>query len=193
VFRVSFPTGGPVVSLDEMVRWLNDRGEPCAREDDECVRMRALPVSFGHSHGRLEAAIAVNSAAPLSRLVDALFDLSATAGADVRLEGVGEVTWSELWMLFADEQDRLRLVEALKRAEDLGNHHEIMRRLWSVIHCLRPASDDRWDVHEGRIVELKDGLGSDAVSVPVPGYVHSLAWRWLAEAYPGIAEGNRSR
>ena len=81
----------------------------------------------------------------------------------------------------------------------------VMRHLWSVVHTLRRGRDDRWDAARERIVEVvevgEEGLSvleaqrldpsvsdGDEVSLPVDGYVHTLAWRWFAETYPSIAE-----
>ena len=115
-------------------------------------------------------------------------------------------TRSGLWMLLADEQDRVRIAEALRRAQEHGNREDLITRLWAVIGSLRPKCDDRWDMARERIVELNEvGEGidlsqaawhaedpkiGDVVGVPVDHshHVHTLVWRWLSEAYPGLAE-----
>ena len=39
---------------------------------------------------------------------------------------------------------------------------------------------------------LREPEVGDVVSVPVKGMLHCLAWRWLSEAYPGIAEAEHT-
>ena len=194
--------------------WLTDRGEPFDSEGPSTVALRAMPVRFVVSPEQeaLQAHVDVTATVPLTRLVDMIFGISVEAGADVRLTGSGEVTKAALWMVLADEQDRLRIAETLERAKEHGNIDEIMRRMWAVVSVLRPNCDDRWDMQTRRVVQMKEvgvegGLSveeaqwhaenpvpGDVVTVPVDGavHIHSLTWRWLAEAYPGIAEGAHS-
>ena len=169
-----------------------------------------MPVQFvaAPDADTMLAHLEVTSTVPLSRVVDLLFGMSVEAGADVRLAGEGEITRSGLWMRLADEQDRIRIAEALNRAQDHGNAEEVMTRLWAIVAALRPNRDDRWEAATGRIVEMKevgaeDGIDldsarwhveepqlGDVVAVPVHNshHIHTLAWRWLNEAYPGLAE-----
>ena len=41
-------------------------------------------------------------------------------------------------------------------------------------------SASRWHAAEPKI--------GDTIPIPVMGYVHCLVWRWLSEAYPGLAD-----
>ena len=154
----------------------------------------------------MQAQIEVTANAPLVRLVDLMFSLSIKAGADVRLAGEGAVTRAELWMRLTDEQDRIRIAEALRRASERGSAEEVLNRLWAVLAMLAPGRDIRWDAAHERIVELRevgepggisleeaawhqsDASMGDVIPVPVRGYLHMLAWRWFSEAYPGLAE-----
>lgn len=211
-FAVSFPTTGPCPSPDELASWLKERGEPFEVEGPDTVQLRALPVRFVLTPGQhaLQAQIDVTSTTPLSRLVDLLFAVSVRAGADVRLTGEGEMTRPALWMHLADEQDRLRIAESLQRAAEHGTREEVTKRLWAIVASLRPGCDDRWDADRQRIVQLlevgePDGISleearwhvddpkpGDVIPVPVRGFLHILAWRWLSETYPGIAEASHT-
>lgn len=114
-------------------------------------------------------------------------------------------------MRLADEQDRIRISETLRRAQDHGNGEEVMTRLWAVVATLRPRSDDRWDTGSNRVVEMREvghdegmigvdearwhaeeAVEGDLVAIPVHNshHMHTLAWRWLSEAYPGLAESH---
>lgn len=190
--------------------WLTERGEPFALDGEHTVVLRALPVRFvaNPSSASLVAHLDVTSAVALSRMVDVLFDVSVRAGADVSLAGTGEVTRAALWMRLADEQDRQRIAESLRRAREHGSADEVHKRLWAVLATLRQGHDDRWDAQAERIVELVEvgrqlsvdeaawhAEGSqegDEISVPVDSHLHTLLWRWLSEAYPGIAEAEHT-
>jgi hypothetical protein len=203
-FTIRFPTGGPQTDQDALVGWLKERGEPCDASEVQ-VSLLALPVVFLWDEGTLRATLQLTPNLALSRLVDLVFAVSLHVGGDTMLEGVGPVSRPELWLLLADEQDRLRIGSALERSRQLGNSNDVMRHLWSVVHTLRRGKDDRWDAARERIVEVvevgEEGLSvpearrvnpdvadGDEVSLPVQGYVHTLAWRWFAETYPSIAE-----
>lgn len=209
-FTVTFPATAPPVPVETLCAWLTERGEPFAREGEETLALRALPLRFVSAPGQasLQAQLDVTPTVPLSRLVDVLFEVSMRAGADVNLAGHGPINRPELWMRLADEQDRLRLAAALHRAREHGQRDEIHRRLWALIASLRPGHDDRWDTTRQRIVEwvevgdavsveearwhAEDPKPGDAVPVPVQGFLHCLAWRWLSEAWPGIAEAEHT-
>ena len=198
--------------MAHVAEWLTAHGEPFEAEGEDTLVLRALPVRFvaARDAETLQAHLEVTATVPLTRVVDLLFGVSVEAGADVRLTGEGEITRSALWMRLADEQDRVRLEEALDRASDHGNREEVLTRLWAVVAALRPKRDDRWDVGSARIVEMLevgalDGISLDQAQwhvedpqlgdvIPVPVHnslhVHTLAWRWLSEAYPGLAESH---
>lgn len=207
-FTVTFPTSGPLPDPEQVAEWLRERGEPFGCPQPSCLQLRALElrVDIAPDHDSMKVILDVSSTMNLTRVVDLVFELSILAGADVRLTGVGEVTRGALWMRLADEQDRLRIAESLYRAEIHGNREEVLQRLWQVVAAIRAGHDDRWDVKRERIVELKevgapDGISladaawhtdnpepGDVIAVGVEGSVHTLAWRWLSEAYPGLAE-----
>lgn len=203
-FTIRFPTGGPSTDQSALVGWLTERGEPCEAVEG-VVSLLALPVVFRSEAETLQATLQVTPNLALSRLVDLVFAVSLHVGGDTVLDGVGPISRPELWLYLADEQDRLRIGAALDRSRQLGNSNDVMRHLWSVVHTLRRGKDDRWDAARERIVEVvevgEEGLSvleaqrldpsvsdGDEVSLPVDGYVHTLAWRWFAETYPSIAE-----
>ena len=210
-FTVVFPTSGEKLGADMVANWLTERGEPFDWDTPSTLALRALPVRLvigenDHIHAHLE----VTSEVSLSRMLEMLYALSVLAGADVRLLGVGEVTRSHLWLRLADEQDRLRISGAVERADESGQREEVLHKLWPVIAAIREGCDDRWDARRERIVELKevgaaDGIGLEeaawhidnptegtVVGLPIEGSnMHTLAWRWLCDTYPGIAESPR--
>ncbi len=209
-FTVTFPASGPPCTASMLADWLTERGEPFVEEGDDTLVLRALPVRFvaSSANASLVAHLDVTSSAALTRLVDVLFDVSVRAGADVRLAGTGEVTRAALWIRLADEQDRLRIAESLLRAREHGSADEVHKRLWAVLATLRTGHDDRWDAQTQRIVELvevgkhvsveqaawhvEEPLEGQEISIPVQSYLHTLVWRWLSEAYPGIAEAEHT-
>lgn len=205
-FTLTFPTTAELPPPEEVADWLRQRGEPLEVLEGGMVQLRALALRFEVEPDVVRAHLDVTAELPLTRVVDLLFDLSIFLGADVRLTGTGEVTRGRLWMALADEQDRARIAKALERAADLGRLEEVGKKLWQIVSAVRPGCDDRWDREVGQIVELKevgatDGISladaawhsedpqaGDVIPVPVEGSVHTLAWRWLSEAYPGLAE-----
>lgn len=214
-FTVRFPTSGPCPPVDTVSGWLTAHGEPFEVEGEDTLILRALPVRFvaASDAATLLAHLEITATVPLTRVVDLLFGVSVEAGADVRLTGEGEITRSALWMRLADEQDRVRIRETLERAADHGNHEDVLTRLWAVVAALRPQRDDRWDAASCRIVEMQevgdepgmigveqarwhaeDPAPGDVVAVPLHNAlnVHTLAWRWLSEAYPGLAESHNT-
>ena len=209
-FTVTFPATSPTCTVATLEEWLTERGEPFLQEGEDTVVLRALPVRFVASpkSPSLVAQIDITSGVALSRMVDVLFDVSVRAGADVNLVGTGAVTRAGLWIRLADEQDRLRIAESLDRAREHGSADEVHKRLWAVLATLRPGHDDRWDAQTERVVERvevgnalsleeaawhsEDAKEGDEISIPVQSYLHTLVWRWLSEAYPGIAEAEHT-
>ena len=210
-FSVRFPTTGPCPNPTRVAEWVTAHGEPFEYEGDDTIVLKALPVRFiaAGDAETLQAHLEVNATVPLTRVVNLLFGVSVDAGSDVSLAGEGEITRSSLWMRLADEQDRMRISETLDRASRHGNSEEILTRLWAVVSALRPNRDDRWDMKSRRVVEMcevgpegvdmedarwhsEDAELGDVVSIPVENseHIHSLAWRWLSEAYPGLAESH---
>jgi hypothetical protein len=206
-FTVTFPTAGPLLTAKDVTEWLIDQGEPFDQDGPYSISLRALPVRLiltldGTMQGQLE----ITQAVPVARLVNLLFSLSVRAGADVRLAGAGRVNRPTLWMKLADEQDRMRIAEALDRSEERGNRPEVVNRLWQVLAAFQPGADVRWDANQRRVVELKevgpdDGITEeeakwldenaaegDLIPVEVAGCPHIPAWRWLSEAYPGLSD-----
>lgn len=205
-FTLTFPTAATLPTAADVADWLRQRGEPVEILQAGAVQLRALALRFEVEPDVVRAHLDVTPELPLNRVVDLLFDVSIFLGADVRLTGVGEVSRGKLWLALADDQDRARIAKALERAESLGRLEEVGKKLWQIVSAVRPGCDDRWDQEHGRIVELKevgatDGISladaawhvddpepGDVIPVPVEGSVHTLAWRWLAESYPGLAE-----
>jgi hypothetical protein len=177
-FEVRFPTTVQPMERDTLSAWLLERGEP-ATVDAEVVALKALPVVFATVDELLCARLQITASLPLTRLVDMLFDLSMEVGSDVELQGAGQVTRAKLWLTLADEQDRIRLGEALERAKEHSNCMEMR------------------EVGEGISVEAARGYGDDPavgdeVAVPVAGHLHTLAWRWFSDSYPGLAESQHT-
>ena len=207
-FTVTIHTTGPLPSADNFSEWLTQQGEPFDIEGPQQLGLRALPVRLvvEEEAGEIQAQIDITPTVPLMRLVDLLFDLSVVAGADVRLAGTGSVSRPELWMRLADDQDRQRIAKALSQASEHGNYDEVIRRLWAVLNVLKPHQDIRWSMEKACIVEMKEigaegGISiekaswhspqaqlGDLVAIKLPGFLHSLAWRWLSEAYPALSD-----
>ena len=205
-FTVTFPTSGPPCPCKTLSDWLTEVGEAFVLEGEDTLVLRALPMRLVSSPAQasVQAQLEVTPTVALTRMVDALFDISMKAGADVNLLGHGPVTRPELWLRLADEQDRLRIGGALRRAREHGNADEVHKRLWGIVASLRPGKDDRWDAAAERVVEMvdvgeqisvdearwhaEDAKTGDVVAVPVGGHLHCLVWRWLSAAWPGLDE-----
>lgn len=201
-FTVSFPTSQEAPPLSDIAVWLTAQGEPF-EQDGDALLLRALPVRLvlrgGAIHGQLE----MTPASPLGRLIQLLFRLSVRIGSDVRLVGYGEVNRAMLWLRLADEQDRLRLLDAIRIAEERGKRETVLRGLWAVLAAVAPERDVRWDVQQGSIVEVyevgetisldeaqwlsEDVTEGDLLPAPVQDTLHIVAWRWLSQNYPGLA------
>ena len=142
-------------TVEQVCSWLTERGEPHVCDGD-VVQLRAVTMEFvaGEDQEALRCQIQVTSTAPLTRMVDIVFEVSVLAGADVHLVGTGAVGRAVLWMQLADEQDRLRIAESLQRAAHSSHRDEILRRLWGVLAAARNGHDDRWDAASNRVVEM---------------------------------------
>ena len=205
-FTVTFPVSGDPPQSEAVHSWLTEQGEPFEADNPRCAALRALPVRILiEADAPMRAQIEVTETVPLDRLINLLFELSVNCGSDVRLAGVGAVTRADLWLRLADEQDRVRMGHALGRATERGNT-EVFKRLWAVLSSISTGRDLRWDARAARIVRLEEvgvpgGISAeeasfladspavgDLVAVPVEGNLHILAWRWLSEAHPGLAE-----
>ena len=207
-FTVLLQTVGPVPPRTDLAEWLIEQGEPYTEEGPQTLALRGLPVRLviEQEEGVIQAQLEITPTLPLMRLIDLLFDLSVVAGADVRLAGMGDVSRPTLWMRLADEQDRQRIQTAILRSVEYGNQEEVLRRLWSVLAVIQPGVDIRWRAEHASIVFMKEvgadgGISieeaawhstaptlGDLIAIPVVTYQHSLAWRWLSEAYPGLQE-----
>ena len=207
-FTVTFYSTRPTPPIQELSNWLIGVGEPFEEEGPRTLVLRALPVRLVvHPDAPMQAQVDIAPSVPLMRLVDLLFDLSNLIGADVRLAGTGGVTRPDLWKRLADEQDRRRLTAALDRAKERGNHADVLKRLWPFVSALVPENDVRWSTEHHAIVKMEEvgvpgglsieeaqwhvenSIEGDLIALPVEGTLHILAWRWLSEAYPGLAEG----
>ena len=212
-FTVTLHTGGTLPPMDSLASWLTEQGEPFDVEGPQHLGFLGLPLRLNvdDDDSMIRVHIDVTPQVPLMRLVDLLFDLSVVAGADVNLAGTGPVNRPALWILLADEQDRQRIAQALITANEHGNHEEVVRRLWAVLNVLQPGHDIRWSIEQSRIVEMKEVGAAGGISIEeaawhapdaqlgqlvplkVSGYLHSPAWRWLSEAYPGLCATHYSR
>lgn len=204
-FTVTFPTISPGPDAEAVAGWLTEVGEPYERDAAHGIVLRALPIRLDvQPEQPMVAHLEVTPTVPLERMVNLLFSLSMRAGSDVRLAGAGEVSRAALWLHLAEEQDRLRIAAALARATERGNT-EVHRRLWALLGASRPGQDRRWDTERAHVVELRE-VGSEdmdletarwhadnpvegeLIALPIADGVHTLAWRWLSEAYPGLCE-----
>jgi hypothetical protein len=190
VLDITFPSLLPAPTADRLGAWLAQRGEPCV-VDSSRVSLRALPVVFQapDGTGNLTARVALTADLPITRLIDVLFDVSLLVGADVHLVGYGEVSRAWLWLSMIDEVDRMRLADAVRRAEEHGNKEDVLQRLWALSSTLCPGCDVRWDAARMRFVELHEETGDNRlVPVPADRMLHVVAWRWLCDAWPAVAE-----
>lgn len=208
-YTVTFPSRGPCPPAEEVADWLTEQGEPWEQDTPLQLSLRALPVRVllpRGEMGALSAHVEVHIGTPVARLVNLLFGLSVRVGGDVRLASVGEVTRPGLWLRLAQEQDRQRLARAIGIAAERGRREEVVRGLWAVLAAVSPDRDVRWDAGRARIVELKEvgapggipveeaadhaaeATSGDVVALEVEGWYHTVAWRWLSEAHPNLAD-----
>lgn len=166
------------------------------------IHLRALPVVLRRTERDLSAEIALTPSVPIARLLALIYDLALQLGGEVTLDGASPTERAAAWLCFADDQDRLRIARAIDRAE--GRAEEVLRGLWDILVVLGQGRDLRWHPREARIVEVDRGelgledeptLSEEEVMDPLltvreaaPG-THILAWRWLTEAWPALAEG----
>lgn len=204
-FTISFRRTGRSASADDLAAWLDDQGEPFDAEGDDTLVLRALPVRFVlDEHIRAQIDLTVHT--PLTRLVRVLFDLSVHLGADVRLLGQGTVSRPLLWLRLADDQDRQRIARALGTADDTHEHDRVRTSFWQLLGTIGGSRDLRWDAQQQAIVEMlevgaehgialddaawhdAEAAPGDIVPRPVHGDVHIIAWRWMSEAWPSLAQ-----
>lgn len=206
-FTFTFPATARQPAPEEVAAWFTEHGEAFEAEGPYSLALRGLPVRVIAVPGEpLQAHVDVTTTTPLVRVVDLLFELSNRAATDVRLAGVGKVDRASLWLRLADEQDRLRIARALVHAAEQGRRDEVVRGLWGVLAAACPGRDIRWDAGREHIVELKEVGGptgmpveeaaflledpetGDVAVVEVHDDLHLVAWRWLSEAHPGLAD-----
>ncbi len=195
-FTLTFPTTAAVPDLDTLEAWLTEQGEPFLRDAPTVVSLRALPLRLVRgADGALHGQVQVEPTTPLSRLVRVAFDLSVHLRADVVLteratETLGtRVTRPGLWLALADEQDRLRIAAALQAAEQHASRDDVLTAFWTLLGALAPGRDLRWDATAARVMEIREGdeRSDDRRDArPAPRYVHTVAWRWLSEAWPHL-------
>jgi hypothetical protein len=202
-FTVTFPTAAAAPSIPALSSWLVEHGEPF-EEEGASVVLKALPLRLVRDENGITAWIEVNETTPLPRLVELIFDLSVRLGSDVKLAGAGPVDRPGLWLVLADEQDRQRLAAALEQSAQRGNKDDVDQRMWALLQAIHPGRDLRWDAQKKRVVELLEvgsgierdearwldesaGTGEIVVKA-IEGPVHVLLWRFVAQAWPGLAE-----
>ncbi len=204
-----FPTTGPLPDLDGLAVWLDGEGEAHDVEGTDTLALKALPLRIVHAGASVRAHLELGPDTRVSRALRLVYALSGRLGADVRLSGVGTIDRASLWLRLADEQDRLRLAAAIARAETHPQRDEIARLLWAVVGAASPGRPVRWDTSADRVVEVREvgtpdgisrdeaafhaqgGEAGDEVNVPVAPPIHILAWRWLSEAWPALADHRR--
>ncbi len=201
-FTVTFPTATAAPSIPALTAWLVEHGEPF-EEDGASVVLKALPFRLVRDEKGITGWIEVNETTPLPRLIDLIFDLSVRLGSDVKLAGSGVVGRPALWLVLADEQDRQRLAAAIEQSAQRGNKDDVDQRLWALLQAIHPGRDLRWDAQKLRVVELfevgstierdearwlDEGANTGEIVVKaVDGNVHVLLWRFVAQAWPGLA------
>jgi hypothetical protein len=191
--------------VDEIAACLTAMGEAFevgGPDEPGLLRLRALPVVLRRTEDALSAEIGLTPSVSITRLLALIYDLALQLGGEVSLDGATPTERAAAWLCFADDQDRLRIGRALDRAE--GRADEVLRGLWDILVVLGSGRDLRWHPRASRIVEVDRGeLGLEdeptlseeevmdpmlTVRDPAPG-THILAWRWLTEAWPALAEG----
>ncbi|MBN2800354.1 MAG: hypothetical protein JXX28_14535 [Deltaproteobacteria bacterium] len=212
-FTLDFPSRTPTPGVDALADWLTQAGEPFDRNGPSTLALRALPLRLlvNAADQTLKAQVEITPEVPVQRLVDLVFFLSVQVGADVELRGLGAVRRATLWLRLADEQDRMRIADAVELAGDRGNEEKVFKDLWQVIASASPGRDVRWDNGRKQIVELlevgePEGISlaeakvivshaeeGDVVGVPVAEPLHLLAWRWLSTAYPALVDERGTR
>jgi hypothetical protein len=200
---LQFTTVGPLPTASELEAWLTEQGEPFVSEQLHVITLRALPLTLSFTQEGLRGEVCLHEDVPLTRLVRLLFDLALRVGGELRLTEVGVVDRAGLWVRLADEQDRHRIVAALRRADQHGQREDVLTSLWSLLCTLGHGQDLRWDPVLESIVAVRDvlrtreldGLGDvteddptpvGSIAVPVQSEMHMLAWRWLSEAHPSL-------
>ena len=210
-YTVSFPTSGSQLPIDDVAQWLTENGEPFTREGPESLVLRAVPVTLlVRETGTRRAHVDVTAAVKLARMVEVLYEFALLSGSDVCLAEEGKMTRGQLWLRFSDEQDRMRIAEALKRADAMGRLTTISQAMWGVLAATLPGRDVRWDTGRECVVELlevgadsdnpggistedaawhtEEPKAGDVIARPIePGYSHTVLWRWLSETHPSIA------
>ncbi len=204
---VSFPTNGEQLPIEAVSSWLTESGEPFVQESSEALALRAVPITLvWRQDAALRAHLDLNASAKVDRMVKVLYDLALLLGADVHLAEAGKVTRGQLWLRLADDQDRLRIAEALQRADAMGRLGNISRAMWGVLEAAEPGRDVRWDTTRQSVVELlevgaeggisleeaawhaEDPSMGDIIARPIKGgHCHLVLWRWLNESNPSIA------
>ncbi len=172
-------------SVTGVAAWLTDSGEPVV-VDDRRIVLRALGAFLVHEGSQLVAHIDLAASTPVVRLVDLLFDLSSHIGSDLHDAAGTTVTRPTVWFQLAAEQDRIRVGSALARSLEHGVRQVMVQRLWALGASLFPDRDVRWDVTSARFVEVV-GEGPVLRSLPDDRAANLLAWRYLSEAWPGVA------
>ena len=204
---VSFPTSGSQPPIDDVASWLTENGEPFAQEGLESLALRAVPITLVfRDDAALRAHLDLTSSAKVDRMVQVLYDLALLVGADVCVAETGKITRGELWLRLSDEQDRMRIAEALQRADAMGRLGAVSTAMWGVLVAAVPGRDVRWDTTRQSVVELLEVGAEGGISLeeaawhaeaPSPGDIiarpltggqsHLVLWRWLHESHPSIA------
>ena len=202
-FSFTFPQTRAGDEDDEptsLTEWLTGQGEPFEVEDG-VLRLRALPVRLTEGSDGLKLAVDLRARVPLARLIGLLYELALWLGTDVHLGG-RPVDRGTAWIRLADEQDRLRIADAIDHAGPRTD--EVLAGLWQVLRACGRKRDLRWDPRARAIVEvgMHPEVIEDATTMatddtdpgaliawPVHDGVHILAWRWLAETWPAFSDG----
>lgn len=184
-------TAASVPGIDALAAWLNEQGEPFEVDPPSTFELRAIPVQLTRTEDGATAHITLTPSANLTRLLRLVFDLSDYLGADVHHAG-SPIGRSQLWLTLAEDQDRLRIGAALDRAAAQNQRDDVLNGLWTLLSTLGLGRDLRWDATQTRVVEvIEDPNGSadtDLTQAPDDPTLHIIAWRWLAETWPSLAD-----
>jgi hypothetical protein len=139
---------------DGLQAWLVGQGEPFELEGHE-LRLRALPVQLTANGDALLATVDLSAQVRLPRLVGLLFELALWLGTDLQLDG-RPIDRATAWLRLADDQDRMRIAQAIDRAGPRTD--EVLAGLWLVLRALGRHHDLRWDPRSRAIVEIRTQL-----------------------------------
>ncbi len=199
--------GEPITDAAAVIRGLALLGEPLEPgELPEVFEHRGLRMQGEVLGARMRLTAQLHGRTAVDHVLTFVHDLAAQWGGEVALTEVdGErrhvTDRAALWITLADLRDRLRLVGAIEGDRD--TRAEVLRGLWALLQVWGAAMELRYLPDLGRIVAVRPRRGHasttetedtefDALDTPAhqaPLGTHLVAWRWLEETWPSLAEG----